>query len=136
MVGEVPRVFVLAWITEKKVSIKVSTLKHYLWLSATCYPLNLWISLLSSLGLLFKVLKLNNKINCTNNSQWITFTYSQAFSTASVYTYLKIVLLILQFLVLTLLSFIQRNKPDRHVVFYQWLCNYQRVLYLNTGFTY
>jgi len=56
-------------------------------------------------------MKLNNKINCTNNSQWITFTYSQAFSTASVYTYLKIVLLILQFLVLTLVSFLQRNKP-------------------------
>ncbi|CAD5281016.1 hypothetical protein ALTERO38_51677 [Alteromonas sp. 38] len=81
--------------------------------------------MLSSLGLLFKVLKLNNKINCTNNSQWITFTYSQAFSTASVYTYLKIVLLILQFLVLTQLSFIQRNKHDLCVVFYQWLCNYQ-----------
>ncbi|AMJ86497.1 hypothetical protein AV940_07655 [Alteromonas sp. Mac2] len=73
-------------------------------------------------------MKINNKINCTNNSQWITFTYSQAFSTASVYTYLKIVLLILQFLVLTLVSFIQRNKLDRYVVFYQWLCNYQRVL--------
>lgn len=81
------------------------------------YPLNLWISLLSSLGCKFNLMIINEKISCTNNAQWITFTILQAFSTATVYTYLKIVLCFLQFLSLTVALFFRLIIPSKLLFF-------------------